>query len=377
MADFIKSKTFVSVLLMGVAAFIIGGATMAWFTSDAKLEAAEFKAGTVEIMVEDSEETGIKMPEGKDFENVNPGDCATIVWEFVNKGTKAVQLKVNLTEEWSKRGLDVGNVYLCPTDPVDGKGWVIGECEDSGKNGDIWLYYIDRSTGELGSIRGTYNPENPEEPLDPEKVELKLVVVFDAEGIVNKYQGATYTLGGGDSKVYAIQASNGAPEAVWPMWQDVTKENYVPDLMNEAAWENFDYFHNGNPGMLTECWIRANGGEYDPEEPEAGSIVTFEAHLVAAAPGNQGNNHTDTRINGWIKNAKDADGNLFTGWVDVTFKVYDANDGTKFKEVKKTLYLQNGGVNFAHLSPSIIVTDIYTRNNDDISITIDGITWPE
>ena len=108
MVDFIKSKLFLSVLFLGLAAFIIGGATMAWFTDDADLQAAEFHAGTVKISAPEIYEDKkgkeksypiVKMPE-MNFENVNPGDCATVTWEFVNEGTKAVQLKVKLNELW-------------------------------------------------------------------------------------------------------------------------------------------------------------------------------------------------------------------------------------------------------------------------------------
>lgn len=247
MANFMKSKIFLSVLFLGLAAFVIGGVTMAWFTDDANLEAAEFTAGTVQIDVDGK--PVIKVPKGKSFDNVNPGDCATVIWEFENTGSKAVQLRVNLTEEWSDPDLSVDSVFYCPVDmdPDEPKGWVMVDDDE----GDIWLYYIDKSSGELGSVRGTYNPANPEEPLPPEKVKLKLVVVFDRELVDNDYQGETYTIGGEGSKVYAIQASNKAPDTQWDEWTEVIGD-YVPDEDTNAG-DNYYYFHGG-AGTNSDCW---------------------------------------------------------------------------------------------------------------------------
>lgn len=376
MADFIKSKIFLSVLFIGLAAFVFGGATIAWFTDGAEIQAAEFKAGTVEIQAGNDGEPEIKTPkEEKKPECVKlkrtaPGDCATVTWEFENVGTKAVQLKVKLSELWSKEGLGTDNVYYCPVDMKEGKGWVMADDE----NNEIWLYYIDRSSGQLGSIPGTYNPEDPDDPLPPAKVELKLVVVFDAEETDNDYQDATYSIGGEDSKVYAIQASNKAPETQWTEWEDVIEEGYLPEE-GSASREHFNYFHNGEPGSLTECWIRANGGEYAPEEPE-GSIVTFsKKHLEAASPGNkEGDPHADTQLRGKITKAKDKGGKAFTGWVDVTFKVYDKFEKTESKTVIKSLFFQKGEANLDDIDPPIIVKGIYTRDNKNVSVTINGVT---
>lgn len=264
MASFLKSKIFLSVLFLGLTAFIVGGITMAWFTSDAELEAAEFKAGTVEIIASEENEDGdsypiIKMPE-MNLNSVNPGDCATVIWEFVNEGTKDVQLKVKLTEEWSKSKLKVKHVYLCPIDPVDGKGWVMGEGHEDDNEGEIWLYYVDWSSDELGSVPGTISAEHPEDRT----VQLKVVVVFDKEEIDNDYQGETYTLGGDGSAVYAIQASNQAPDTQWGEWTTVSQKGYEPD--SGVAGKNYEYFHNPcKRGSDTECWLRANGEE--PQDP--------------------------------------------------------------------------------------------------------------
>lgn len=247
MANFMKSKIFLSVLFLGLAAFVIGGVTMAWFTDDANLEAAEFHAGTVEINADGTAD--IEVPEGKSFNNMNPGDCATVIWEFENTGTEAVQLKVNLTKEWSDPELSNDSVFYCPVDmdPAEPKGWVMADDD----NEDIWLYYIDKHTGNPGFVPGTPDPN------DPEKVELKLVVVFDKDTIDNPYQGETFTLGGDGSKVYAIQASNQAPDNQWDDWSNIigaglpNSETYKTTDPN--SWKNWEYFHGGL-GTNSDCW---------------------------------------------------------------------------------------------------------------------------
>jgi len=258
--DFIKSKLFLGVLFLGIAAFIIGGVTMAWFTDDANLKAAEFKAGTVKINADG--EPDIDVPEGKSFYNVNPGDCATVTWEFENTGSIAVQLKVKLTKEWSDPDLSPDSVFYCPVDmkPEDPKGWVMADDD----NGDIWLYYVDKSTGNLGSVPGKLDAEDPEDRT----VQLKLVVVFDRGLINNPYQGETFTLGGNGSKVYAIQASNQAPNTQWDDWNRVTAGDFpnpeTYETTDKNSWKNWSYFHGG-PGTYTDCWRYHQG--HPPLDP--------------------------------------------------------------------------------------------------------------
>lgn len=266
-----KAKILASVLAIGLIAFLIGGNTMAWFTDEAEVAEAEFVAGTVVINADEGEEF-IKVPDGKSFKNVNPGDCATVTWEFVNEGTKAIELRVKLTELWEATTdqslpgygvtLDTDNVYYAP---LPGSGWVMYEDED----GELWLYYAN------GPVRGTFNYENEDEPLDPAEVSLALVVGFDGEATDNDYQGATYILGGSaideetgeiiGSVVEAVQASNNAPEAVWgsDFWNAVKAAEglYAGEASDEnLAYVYANYFLN-DAGYNMPCWPK------DEEEP--------------------------------------------------------------------------------------------------------------
>ena len=135
-----KRKIWFSFLLIALSAAMIGGATMAWFTAQADAPTATFTAGTV-VVGADQGEKFIGTPEGKYFENVNPGDCATVYWDIINEGTKAVELKVKLDKAW-ENDLPTSNVYYAPRPD---SGWVMYE-----EDGEIWLAY----TG--GPVPGTY-----------------------------------------------------------------------------------------------------------------------------------------------------------------------------------------------------------------------------
>ncbi len=75
-----------SMLVIAMAAALIGGATMAWFTDEAASEEVSFQAGTLLIDIDDLERTGDYTE--VDIDNLNPGD--TWEWEFdvENVGTK-------------------------------------------------------------------------------------------------------------------------------------------------------------------------------------------------------------------------------------------------------------------------------------------------
>ncbi|MEW6622095.1 MAG: TasA family protein [Bacillota bacterium] len=209
-----KTKIALSAVLILLAAALIAGATSAWFTDDTVVPAAEFVAGTVVVDADLLTEGDVP---GKIFTNVNPGDCYGVCWEITNEGTKAAQLRVKLDKEWiattnqaliAKIEAEFGEGVLddLSTDnviytPVAGSDWVMYQDGD-----DIWLSY------EAGPVRGTYNAQNPSEPLDPASVQLCLAILFKGAETDNRYQNAEFIL---DGTVYAVQASNNAPVEVW------------------------------------------------------------------------------------------------------------------------------------------------------------------
>ena len=258
-----KTKILMSVLAIGMAIALIGGATMAWFTAEADVPEQQFTAGTVVVSADGPEPAPAP---GKFFDNVNPGDCGRVKWTIINEGTKAAELRVKLEKAWEEE-LSAENVFYAPVS----SDWVMYEDEDG-----IWLYYIG------GPVAGTYGLDEGEAP---ESVELELVVAFDGELTDDDYQGLGFTLGG---KVYAIQASNDAPSTVWgDAWDAVTQEGYEPSglaaayleyIQGTRCWEG-----NEEPGDPEKFLVSANvivegGGSVTGEgEYEEGDPVTLEA----------------------------------------------------------------------------------------------------
>ena len=88
--EMIKSRMLVSMLVIALAAALIGGATMAWFTDEDTAGETTFTAGTLIVDVSDglTEFHGL-LEEGSKHGNMNPGDVYDeIVIEIVNDGTK-------------------------------------------------------------------------------------------------------------------------------------------------------------------------------------------------------------------------------------------------------------------------------------------------
>lgn len=195
-----KSRMMVSLLVIALAAAVIGGGTMAWFTDEAASDPVTFTAGTVDI------EVGLgEMPNG--IGNVNPGDCFDVNATIKNNGSKNVVLKLDdITGAFNLLGdVDMSLVSInfqdANTDDwrqsADGK-WLIvfkGEAEDDYHNLSNYVIYY----------RGA--------PIvKDESVTLALKVCFDGPKMDDDYQGATFTLNG---TFYAIQASNNAPYYEW------------------------------------------------------------------------------------------------------------------------------------------------------------------
>jgi len=257
-----KSKTVVSLLLLGLAAIIVGGFTVAYFTDEADINKT-FAAGTVRVSVSEDGATGDgETEEGKfstfavDDLHVVPGECGVINWTIVNEGTEDARLRVHLEEDWTLVGTAEGEgdpFYFLP--PCNDK-WVMYDPTPDEDDG-VWLYYKE-------DVPGTDN--NPEEA--GRSVPLKLVYVFDGAEMDNAYQEAEFSLSG---KVEAIQAANDA-STIDPDWADGWEAITAPDyghptgLVGEAL-ANYNYFHGEGAGTNSPCWI-ANGNCGQTEDPE-------------------------------------------------------------------------------------------------------------
>jgi len=193
-----KSRMLVSMLVIALAAAVIGGATMAWFTDEAEVSDVTFTAGTVDIEI---------VEQGGGDLNVNPGDCHEVFAEITNIGSKKVVLKLD----------DITGVFKYATQA----GAIPGGAPDMsliditviGENASDWVIVFKGEEGADVHNLSNYVIYYVGEPIVPENgVTLELKVCFDGPGMDNKYQGATLELNG---TFYAVQASNGAPNDQW------------------------------------------------------------------------------------------------------------------------------------------------------------------
>ena len=82
-----KSRMLISMLVIALAAAVIGGATMAWFTDEDASEPVTFTAGT--LLIDLNENEWEQFQEGEiNLDNLNPGDTWEHELEVKNIGTK-------------------------------------------------------------------------------------------------------------------------------------------------------------------------------------------------------------------------------------------------------------------------------------------------
>ncbi len=80
-----------SILVLLLATASLGGATMAWFTTEDGGRASVFTAGTVNL----SQPIIVSEP------NWQPGECETITWKVENTGTKSGYIRIKLNETFT------------------------------------------------------------------------------------------------------------------------------------------------------------------------------------------------------------------------------------------------------------------------------------
>ena len=181
-----------------LAALLVVGGTMAWFTAAADPVPNKFTAGTVKIVLHDVQtgENGEEIPfPDEGIGNVNPGDEYEKIVYVENTGSKAVYVRVYLTPAWTKGTgslpLDVEGVDMA-TFPIVGTDWVL--------HTDGWYYYTEPLAGAVVDVANAVTTHLIE------KVE------FAGAAMTNDYQGATFTL---TVEAEAVQASHEAYKDEW------------------------------------------------------------------------------------------------------------------------------------------------------------------
>jgi len=175
-----KKSILVGMLVFSLAALMVVGGTLAWFTSEAEVTNT-FTAGTVEIEIMEGEQE-------KNISNWNPGDTTDYdVW-VKSLGSKDTYVRVKLEPVWydddGEAEVDENNVELTLAEDWEDY-WVLA---------DGWYYYK--------NILG----EDDETSLLLDEVHLK------GEETDNKYQGLTLKI---KVEAQAVQASNDAYKVAW------------------------------------------------------------------------------------------------------------------------------------------------------------------
>jgi len=219
-------------MVIALVATVIGGASMAWFTAKTDLPAVEFTAGTVLVGAE------LKAAFEGGIENVNPGDCYCVGWNITNDGTKCIQvraLNITIEVEYAWEHLFENWDALCFTE-------TFGEEKPSEMSGGRWRRFKAWVEGHaipvtLDVCPGySYNWTKVEDKFyyvghceqglcKDEMIQLGLFVMFDGPTMTNVFQGAKFTISG---RVEAVQASNGAPLAVWGKEWCIAKPEACP-----------------------------------------------------------------------------------------------------------------------------------------------------
>jgi len=330
-----KSRLLISVLVIALAAAMIGGGTMAWFTAKDDAPVNEFTAGTVMI------QAGEEFVWGEDMDNVNPGDCFAKCIQVYNTGTKDIELRLEdvgfeVDIDWTDDGWlaenfaalcfgednynDIGALETAYNNGEFENPAFIAPCPDSG-----WAMEYVKENGEIVGFNFYYT-DGPIAPGD--SVELCAVVAFDGELMNNVWQAADWKQINGVFE--AVQASNNAPAEVWGAgwdWADGLSAAAALQQGTSTAYAN--YFYENGTFLFADCLI---GAEY----------VTTQEELNAALDDEE------------IERIK-LDGE-FDGFI-----------------LDRGVVIQGGTINAVKLSGEPRPTGIYLATEEDVSIT--GVTF--
>lgn len=202
-----KSRLMVSLLVIAMAAAMIGGATMAWFTDDDAADPVSFAAGTLLIDMTELEYSGINFDEAR-LENLNPGDSWSYDFTVTNVGTKNFNYLL----------------YLCWQDIIGQENTELGEDmqailadKDYGTNelSEVLEWEITRVGASEDFVwdgklpeEGPFSVDAPAlAPGKSAKYVVRVTLPTDAD---NAYQGSAMNLAFG---VKAWQTTNDAPPA--------------------------------------------------------------------------------------------------------------------------------------------------------------------
>ncbi|MEW5954273.1 MAG: TasA family protein [Bacillota bacterium] len=171
-----KSRLLVSLMVIAMAAALIGGATMAWFTDEATSPEQTFTAGTLLIDLEQEDFASNTV----NLDILNPGDEFKFEYEVINDGTKRFIYKVVFCwQDILGRTLsDFGDRSTFGTEPLSDV--LIFTIKD-GSGAILTSGTLENETSPLAFEVGQLNPENS----DNYTIEVKFPTTAG-----NEYQGS-------------------------------------------------------------------------------------------------------------------------------------------------------------------------------------------
>ncbi len=128
-------RIFTSVLIILMALAAMGGATLAWFTSEATIGENVFTAGTIVI---DADEDFDSSSYTATHNNWNPGDEDKKQITIDVKGSKNIYLRAKIDEEWTGLG------QYADTDDNDDRNLRDRTIQVNGEDITVYDYYIER-----------------------------------------------------------------------------------------------------------------------------------------------------------------------------------------------------------------------------------------
>ncbi len=298
-----KSRLLVSLMVIAMAAALIGGATMAWFTDSDEADPVTMTAGTLLISINDLELEGIT--EEISLENLNPGDIKKGSFVVKNDGTKNLQFIGYLC--WQdiigqlNDDLDEGMRYILKEKGYgDGKLSEVLNFKISVRDA-TWNYF---ELGEGVFYDGTL-PSEGTPPLEfglaelapGESLTYDVEITFPEEAD-NDYQGSKINLAFG---VVAGQTTNDAPlpnlDGIECFFKDNEGGGNEPDYSQYTGtvWTSNSGSSNSNNIKLTQNRVQIRDAKDENDELINGSytIKLFINEIPSATYGPISANFTD------------------------------------------------------------------------------------
>lgn len=198
-----KSRMMISILVIAMTAALIGGATMAWFTSQAEITGNTLAAGTLEVSLSGPAENALPLQ----IQNMAPGDPATVKYLFLNNDGSLPMLfrfyMDGVAAESTLQDVLKVKITLNPSDAYP-RTFASDEKRQGNNNQFVWEGLLKDMIG-VGKAIDNIAAAKLGYPLPAGFQDIYEVKVWLPKTVGNDFQGATFS---GTLKVEATQFNN-------------------------------------------------------------------------------------------------------------------------------------------------------------------------